>query len=246
MTTGLTEAIKACLKEELRMDVIANNLSNASVCGFKKYRISFERVLANEEAAASGAPGQGPGQGPPPVRTEVDFSQGDMRQTGNPLDLAIHGEGFFKIQMEDQVQYTRKGNFTLDPQGFLVTQEGHRVLGEDGPIQVPVGDVRINPQGLLEVNGEEQGRIGLVDFEDPKALLPVGKAMFSNPEGEPEKAPDLQTKISQGYIEVANVEIAEEMVSMIHCMRAFESYQKIIKVLDELNSRAVNEVGRVR
>jgi flagellar basal-body rod protein FlgG len=246
MPTGITEAIKACLKEEMRMDIISNNLANASVCGFKKYRISFRKVLEGEQAAARGASSTGQNDGISSVRTEVDFSQGDMRQTGNPLDLAIHGKGFFKIQTDEGIQYTRKGNFTLDTQGFLINQVGQRVLGEGGPIQVPVGEIQVDPGGGLGVNGEELGKIALVDFENPEALLPVGKTMFSNPNSETEKAPDLQTRISQGYIEVANVEVAEEMVSMIHCMRAFESYQKVIKVLDELNSRAINEVGRVR
>jgi flagellar basal-body rod protein FlgG len=246
MPVGITEAIKACLKEEMRMDIITNNLANASVCGFKKYRISFRKVLEGAEGAKGGSSSRGQKAPETSVRTEVDFSQGDLRQTGNPLDLAIHGKGFFKVQTEDGVQYTRKGNFLVDSQGFLVTQEGQKVLSQGGPIQVPRGEISVDPGGTLAVNGDALGIIDLVDFENPEALLPMGKAMFSNPNGEPEKAPDLQTSLQQGYIEGANVEVAEEMVNMIHSLRAFESYQKVIQVLDELNNRVINEVSQLR
>jgi len=243
MPTGMTEAIRACLMEEMRLDVISNNLANVSAPGFKKYRISFEKALEDAQGGDSPSTLQ---VGSTVVRTEVDFNQGDVRQTGNSLDLAIHGTGFFKVQTVDGVRYTRKGNFALDPGNYLITADGDRVLGDGGPLQVPAGEVKFGPGGAVSVNDQEIGRIALVDFENPHVLLPEGGALFANPNNAPESPADPRSTVNQGYIENANVDISEEMVSMIHCMRAFESYQKAIKILDDLNGRAINDVGRVR
>lgn len=241
MIEGMIDAVRACLKEELRMDVITNNLSNAATVGYKKHRIAFQDALNGAQGADASAPPD-----PALVRTEVDLSPGDVRSTGNPLDLVIHGKGFFKVQTPEGVRYTRKGNFTLDTQGFLVTQQNHYVLGEGGPIQVPTGAISVDPLGAVHVNGEEQGQLDLVDFERPEVLEASGRGLFANPSGEPEIGLDFQSRIEQGYTEQSNVEVAEEMVNMIHSLRAFESYQKVIQVLDELNNRAINEVSRLR
>ena len=241
MIAGMIDAVRACLKEELRMDVITNNLSNAATVGYKKHRIAFQDALSGAQGADPSVWSTDSGE-----NIVGHLSPGDVRSTGNPLDLVIHGRGFFKVQTPEGVRYSRKGNFTLDPQGFLVTQQNHYVLGEGGPIQVPTGAITVGPLGAVHVNNEEQGRLDLVDFERPEALEMVGQALFANPSGEPEIGLDFQSRIEQGYTEQSNVEVAEEMVHMIHSLRAFESYQKVIQVLDELNNRAINEVSRVR
>jgi len=241
MIQGMIDAVRACLKEELRMDVVTNNLSNAATIGFKKHRIAFQDALDGAQASEVGTPPD-----PALVRTEVDFSPGDVRSTGNPLDLAIHGRGFFKVQTPEGVRYTRKGNFTLDTQGYLVTQQNNYVLGQGGPIQVPTGTITVDADGTVYVDNEEQGRLDLVDFERPESLDMTGLALFANPSGDPEIGLDFQSRVEQGYTEQSNVDVAEEMVSMIHSLRAFESYQKAIQVLDELNNRVINEVSRLR
>jgi len=245
MLHGMVDSVKACLKEELRMDVISNNLANSSVCGYKKYRISFQDALNAESGGSEPAPVDSSPGGNGLVRTEIDFTQGDFRSTGNELDLAIHGEGFFKVQTAEGVRYTRKGNFTLDTQGFLVTQNGDRVLGQGGPIQIPGKQIEINGMGGITADGEEAGTLDLIAFDDTVKLVADGKAMFANPSGEPEVDLPFISRVKQGAIELPNVEIAEEMVSMIHCMRAFESYQKVIRILDEVNQRAINDVSRI-
>jgi flagellar basal-body rod protein FlgG len=246
MLQGMIDSVKACLKEELRMDVITNNLANSSVCGFKKYRISFQDVLNQETGGNAAAPADSSPSNNGMVRTEIDFTQGDFRTTGNALDMAVHGEGFFKIQTSEGIQYTRKGNFSLDNQGFLVTQNGEKVMGQAGPIQIQGKHIEMNGQGTITADGEAVGTIDLASFEDPSKLTPSGQAMFANPSGEPEIDPPAITQVTQGAIELPNVQVAEEMVSMIHSMRAFQSYQKVIRVLDEVNQRAINEVSRIR
>jgi flagellar basal-body rod protein FlgG len=242
----MIDAVKACLKEELRMDVISNNLANTSVSGFKRQRISFQDVMNTQDDTPKSGADQGRPAGGELVRMEIDHTQGDFRTTGNPLDLAIHGEGFFKIETPEGVRYTRKGNFTLDAQGVLVTQDGHMVLGQGGPIQVSGSQIEVNGTGAVLVAGEEAGTLSLAAFEDPGRLFPEGQAMFSNPSGEAEIEMPLGSRVNQGSLELANVQVAEEMVSMIHCMRAFESYQKVIRTLDEINQRAINDVSRIR
>jgi flagellar basal-body rod protein FlgG len=237
----MIDAVRACLKEELRMDVITNNLSNAATIGYKKHRIAFQDALNGAQGGDTSAPPD-----PALVRTEVDFSPGDVRSTGNPLDLVINGRGFFKVQSPEGVRYTRKGNFTLDGQGFLITQQNQYVLGQGGPIQIPAGTISVDSLGAIHVNGQEQGRLDLVDFEKSEVLEMTGHALFANPSGEPEIGLDYQSGVEQGYTEQSNVEVAEEMVNMIHSLRAFESYQKVIQVLDELNNRVINEVSQLR
>jgi flagellar basal-body rod protein FlgG len=199
------------------------------------------------QASSGGASGTGEGSSDPALFfTEIDFSQGDQRTTGNSLDFIINGKGFFKIQTPDGVFYTRKGNFSLDAQGKLITQEGFQVMGDGGPITITGTNISVNGQGTLYADGNEVGRISLVDFEDPKKLMKLGKGLFQNVSDEQEIAPPQQTQIRQGYLELSNVGVADEMVQMIHCLRSFESYQKIIHILDGINDRVINDVAKLR
>ena len=125
MINGMLESSRGCMKEELRMDIISSNLSNINVVGYKKDRISFQKVL-NQAAVTADAPAN--------VVIRPDMEQGDIRATGSELDIAIVGKGFFKINTENGIRYTRKGNFLLDPQGNLTTQSGDKVMGKSGPM----------------------------------------------------------------------------------------------------------------
>ena len=247
MLGGMIDAVKGCLKEEMRMDVTSNNLANSTVIGFKKERVSFQDLLDRQENA--GVPIEGSGTGPNDsalIQIKTDLSQGDIRITGNSLDFAIYGKGFFRVDTPDGIRYTRKGNFKLDAMGFLVTQGGYQVMGKGGPINISGGEIHVDGQGVIESDGSEVGQIDVVDFEDYKTLIKEGNAMYKNDSGDPGVVPPLETKIEQGYVELSNVNVAEEMIQMIHSLRAFESYQKAIQVLDGLNNRAINEVSRLR
>lgn len=241
MRGGMSDAVRGCLKEEMRMDIISSNLANSSVVGFKKDRISFQERLA---AATEGASGQT--QQPPQIRIKADHEQGDSRQTNNSLDFAIHGKGFFKVETPEGVRYTRRGNFLLNRDNYLVTQEGYKVLGGGGPISVTGSNVSVDGQGSIKVDGSEVGQIGLVDFSNYDGLAKTGNGLFRDYSKSVEAPAPSQTTIQQGYLELSNVSMVDEMVQMIHCLRAFESYQKAIQTLDGLNQRAVNEVSRLR
>ena len=237
MINGMLESSRGCMKEELRMDIISSNLSNINVIGFKKDRISFQKIL-DQAAVTADAPGN--------IKIQPDMEQGDIRATGNELDFAISGKGFFKVETENGIRYTRKGNFTLDIQGNLITQSGDKVLGKSGPIRITGHDITVDKKGKIQSNAGQLGELAVVDFEDYQGIIKEGKNLFMNPQELPEMDIPAETTISQGYTELSNVNAAEEMINMIHALRAFESYQKSMRVIDELNNRAINQVGRLR
>jgi len=244
---GMLEAVRGCVKEEVRADVIANNLANAAVIGFKRDKISFQNMLQGTAPGSTGTPqGSGaPNQDPNLVHVQTEFSDGPLRPTGNSLDLAIEGKGFFKIQTPEGVRYTRKGNFSSDEEGLLMTQDGNPVLGKGGPISVSGENVVIDKTGKVLVDGSEVGQLDLTDFAQPELLEKVGATLFRAVEGSDELPLPQETIVRQGYAEDSNVNVPEEMVTMIHSLRAFESYQKAIQVMDGLNNKAINDVSKV-
>jgi flagellar basal-body rod protein FlgG len=246
MINGILETSRGCLKEEIRMDVISNNLANSNLIGFKKDRISFIEFLDKAKAGIPQSAGSESPSDPSLIMIQTDMEQGDTRFTGNPMDFALYGKGYFKVNTPDGVRYTRKGNFALDDQGTLITQDGLTVLGKNGAITVTGEDVVVDGRGNITANGIMAGQLDLVDFDDPTVLVKAGKALFQNTSDDPGHEPAADITLKQGYLELANVNIAEEMIQMIQSLRAFESYQKAIKVLDEMNSKAVNEVSRLR
>lgn len=242
MTGGILDAVKGCLKEEMRMDIVSSNLANASVVGFKKDRISFQEILGKARSGNRSDPVDSA-----LIRIEADHGQGDPRLTGNSLDFAIHGKGFFKIETPEGIRYGRRGNFTLDGEGTLITQEGYKVLGSGGSLTIAGSDISVDGRGVVTVNGAEAGQIELADFDSYDGLVKTGNALFQQTsQTAAEIPPPAETKINQGYLELSNVNIVNEMVTMIHSLRAFESYQKTIQVIDGLNQRVVNEVSKLR
>jgi len=252
MINGMLEASRGCLKEEIRMDVIANNLANSTGIGFKKDRVSFQQYLNQTQTSEPQQITQEGLQRDPYLMTiDVDMSEGDIQTTGNELDLAITGDGFFKINTPDGIRYTRKGNFTLDSDGNMVTQDGYPVMGKAGTINIPISDtsnnvIVIDDQGSISVDETIIDQLDLVNFDDYAGLVKDERNLFRNDSDNPEVEISTDTTVKQGYIELSNVNVAEEMVNMIHSMRAFESYQKAVKAIDQMNNEAINQVGRLR
>jgi flagellar basal-body rod protein FlgG len=244
---GKLEAVRGCLKEEMRLDIISSNLANSAAVGFKKDRISFQSRLAQLTQDSEGIGGEKVSPTDSNlVRIETDFTQGDIRATGNKLDLAIGGKGFFKILTPEGTRYTRKGNFTLDTEGNLVTQRGDKVLGSAGPINLFGERIAVDDRGRISVDGAQVDQLDVVVFPESQTLIKAGGMLFRT-DGEAEEEPiPLETSVRQGYLEYSNVNVADELVGMIHCLRAFESYQKSIQVLDRLDNKATNDVSRLR
>jgi len=244
MNSGLYSALSGSIAAMKRMDVISNNLANVNTPGFKKDKMLFESMLAgavNPPAVPQAATAD------PILQKEnifIDYSAGSVAQTGNTLDLAIDGDGFFVIQTPQGQAYTRQGNFRLAADGTLVTSEGFPVMGQNAPIRIQGSHVEVDAKGVVMVDGTATGTISIVDFPKPYNLTKVSSAQFvpANPDEAPLAAAG---GISQGQLEGSNVETITEMVQMIETNRYFDTCQRVIKGFDDMAGKAANEMGKL-
>ena len=248
MSDAVYQATAGALIQQYRLDILSNNLANVNTVGFKEDKAHFE-LLETEPVSpseADAAPTIEPYiAGDPSLEYYVNFSQGPLRHTENPLDLAIEGDGFFNIQTPEGVQYTRKGNFVLGEGGILVTPEGYPVLGQSGNIQLEGGTITIGGDGSIQVDGNTVDTLNVTRFPDAQQLEKTGESLFLAVDGGASGTPAENFEIKQGYVELANVDPVRGMVEMIEALRVFEAYQKILETLDEVDSQAVGEVGMV-
>ncbi|MGB3940688.1 MAG: flagellar basal-body rod protein FlgF [Candidatus Manganitrophaceae bacterium] len=241
--------LSGALAQEKRLEIVANNLANVNTTGFKRDDPLFEGISLPPGVGKNG--GILPGPTFEMLSTVfTDFSPGPIQMTGEPLDLAIEGEGFFQIQTRQGVRYGRGGSFTLNSQGQIVTGDGFPLLGSGGPITLPPGKVEIDRTGRISVRGTEVGArpteidtLTVYRFSDPSRLKKIGQTLFEA--GSEGAAPLPEARVLQGGLEGSNVNPVQEMVSMIAVMRLYESAQKAIQTADETAAKAANDVGRV-
>jgi len=215
------------------LDVISNNLANANSVGFKR-SIVFSQTLKNakENPTNEALPNE-----------LVDFTQGKLREAGNPLSVALVGEGFFTIQTEHGIFYTRQGNFTRNDEGYLTTGSGDFVLGEGGPIQIDQ-DFTFQEDGAISIKDSIVDYFAIVKFANPLQLRRVGNGYFKAADNAIIERVTDQVQVKAGYVEDSNVNTLEEMVNMIEVYRQFEANQKALRSQDETLDKAVNDVGR--
>ncbi|MBL7179789.1 MAG: flagellar basal-body rod protein FlgF [Pseudomonadota bacterium] len=225
MISGIYELIDGCLVQQLRFETISNNLANLNTNGFRKDAISFNQALSMN------------------YYSETDFTPGPVRHTGNELDVALEGKGFFKIQTPKGIRYTRDGAFSINAEGVLVTHTGDAVLGQNGPITINGGKVTIQTDGQVLANGQPVDQLRIVDFEKPQLLAKEGGSYYAHQGKESEIVTAEEANIKQSYIEGSNVNPTEEMIKMLEAFRSFESAQKAIQSIDEMTSRMVNDQG---
>jgi flagellar basal-body rod protein FlgF len=227
MERGLYIAASGMLAEQVRQDQIANDLANAATPGYKSDRTAQsgfgELLLAN---GATGAVVGPQGTAVQVSAVETDFTPKPSRETGEPLDFAIAGEGFFAVQTERGVRYTRNGQFTADAQGRLVTAQGDPVLGRGGRALTVGRDGRVDPRALQVVNLNDPRK----DGDSLVTGTPAGNAAG---------------QVRAGALEASGADAARSMVDMIASMRAFEAGQKVIQTIDESLGKAANQVGSV-
>jgi flagellar basal-body rod protein FlgF len=246
MSQALFSAAAGATYHEKRLDVLANNLSNINTAGYKQDKLIF-RIPNEEGEGREVSEGVSFLHSPPPMPagTTIDFSQGDLKATGNPLDLALNGEGFFCIDAPDGIQYTRKGSFAINQDGVLVTKEGHPVQGESGNITISGHDVSIDDNGNVYADGESVGAIKVVRILDLHNLRKVGDTMFAPAQGAAKEVKGEDAIVKQGFIETSNVNGLRAMTEMIDVMRGYESYQKVIQFLDDVTRRSITDVGKL-
>ena len=211
------------LAQQHRFENISNNLSNINTNGFKKNVISFDKALSLNN------------------QSSIDFSLGAVVHTGNKLDLALGGKGFFKIATPEGTRYTRDGAFTLDKDGRLITGQGYKVLGENGPITISGNDITIEPDGQVMDAEGAVGKLSIVEFEKPEALQKIGGSLYMHTGENNNIYNAREINMQQGYLEKSNVDPTEEMIRMIEAYRNFESVQKAIQSMDEIASKLVND-----
>ena len=224
------------------LEMLANNLANVETGGFKADR-EFYSIYTGEDATADTLTGDA--NVLPVVESQwIDHSQGNVRNTGNPLDFAIDGDGLFTVQTPSGIRYTRNGSFRISPAGQLITADKYPVLAQGGgTIQLQPGvPVEVTADGTVNQAGQTVGRMQLTAF-DPAALNKTGLNYFVPLTGaQPRPATG---QILQGKLEQSNVGAAESSVRLVAIMRQFEMLQKAMNIGNELNRRAIEEVARV-
>lgn len=245
MIRGIYTAASGMLAETTRADTIANNLANGSTAGYKKdvaiskdfANVLIQRINDGPEPQTIGGMGVG---------TLIDEiatiqSPGSLRFSGNTFDFAIDGKGFFAIQTAAGVRYTRNGTFTRNARGELVTFDGDRVVGQNGPITLPDGKATVDNAGNITVNGANVGQLRVVEFQDERQLVKEGANLYRADNA----GRQATGKVQQGLLEQSNVNVVSEMVNLITGYRAYELNAKTVQTHDQLLDKAVNEVGKV-
>lgn len=269
--------LSGAIAQQRNVETIANNVANANTPGFKKEQVVFKEYLAALEKP------DGQIDLPQKEWKPEDFyrsynsedafvkvdgtytlhEQGQLSPTGNAFDNAINGPGFYEVLTPNGVRYTRKGNFTINNEGKLVTDQGFLLLsksppptaGADGKIEVvaPPESRAINVGGgkfTISLDGEvysgqnKVADLALVEFNDSHALKKEGNSLFINPDQKNIKIGEVKTSVHQGFVEQSNVNAVSEMSSLINANRNFESIQRVIKTYDTMSGKAVNEISK--
>lgn len=256
MVKGLYTAYTGMINEQHRMDVLTNNLANASTVGFKKEGATsqaFDEVLALKIKDTTD-PGRvkslgGISMGVKIGENYTDYSQGSLRETGNTYDIALSGTGFFSVEFtnkagETSTKYTRDGSFALNKEGYLVTKDGDYVLGRNGRIRLdPLQTSTIDKMGNIYQNNQLVATLDITDFEDYNYLEHYGENYYQTVDGAEEKEGEYQTL--SGYLEMSNIQVVSEMVEMISVSRAYETNQKIVQTYDSTLEIAANQLGKI-
>lgn len=258
MINSLYTAATGMWAQQFKMDTVSNNIANVDTAGYKKVKSEFQDLIYSYSKNAGAATAQNSttptgiyvGHGVRLAATTKIFTQGNVENTGNALDLAISGDGFFQIQLQDgRIAYTRDGQFKLDSQGRVVTANG---LLLSPAITIPPNAVSltVSPDGIVSVelaDGtiQELGNITLVRFVNPAGLKSIGDNLYlaTNASGEPIEGVGGQDgfgTILQGYVEKSNVDVVKEMVDMITAMRAYEFNSRSIMTADQMLQTASN------
>lgn len=240
MPNGIYSAMTGALAQEEHMDILANNLANGSTNAFKSHQATFKELMDKEREGASNE-----------TQRHVildstyrDFSQGPLKHTSNPLDVAIQGEGFFAVDTPQGERFTRNGAFLLNNERQLTTVDGHLVQGTGGAIEVPQGEtVFINQSGAVVAGEIEVGKLRVVEFEDSQKLQRYGHGLYIAPEGVDARDKEF-SNVEAGALERSNVNMIREMTSLIKVTRFYDAFNKAIQTYRTVDGSTARELGR--
>ncbi|MBK8421997.1 flagellar hook-basal body protein [Candidatus Villigracilis saccharophilus] len=251
MIKGLYSAVSAMVMNAARQQVLSHNIANLQTPGFKQVLTTVEDFMQNQSVYTSenslnqsvdyiGTLGLGTQIG----AEYIDFEQGALLDTGNPLDFALEGNGYFRVKTPDGNRYTRDGRFLRDADNTLVTIEGFQVLDDAGQaIQLPDGDISVGPDGALSVNGTAVAQLGIGVFANPDTDLQHTEGnLFTGPAASTSQdAP----RVVQGYLEGSNANPSQLMTQLVEVARSYEAAQNIVRNQDELLGRTIASLGRI-
>lgn len=257
MLRSIYTATSGLLNNSRAINVMGNNIANLSTSGYKEDRLVFSTML-EKTAVSQDINTVGPlktigevNRGVAAVEIKTNFNQGALQQTYRSLDFAIVGEGFFTVQHSDgeNVYFTRNGDFQIDPDGYLIDGLGHYVL-DDSEIEIFVGgsNFMVNEYGMIfDSEGNEIATLGIFVPDDPSLLMKSEENpfMFTGLEDYTPEAVDFTGKIMQGYRETSNTNVTEQIANLMTASRNYQSLTNIIKTIDGILGRSVNDIGRV-
>jgi flagellar basal-body rod protein FlgF len=225
MRIGIYSAALGARQQQKRLEVISNNIANASTSGFKKEVMQFEDFLFQTSSP--------------------NLEQGAIRPTGNQFDIGLSGEGFLKVQTDQGVFYTRSGNLTLNRDGTLITQEGWPVLGKGGPITIDGATVtlRVEADGQIFNGDQSVDSFDLVNFPPNTPMTRVKNGYFKVADPQTAQPQPANCTVHQGALEEANFNVVQEMAQMIDTQRTFEACYKIIQSYDQADSQLINKLA---
>ncbi len=269
MSKGIYTAVSGAIAQSARLDTIANNLANVNTPGFKRDGQLFKEYLTSYEkepgtitvpripaSIESFYDVQGGDKSYVDIAgSYTDFSQGSLKQTGNVLDLALEGDGFYEVLAPEGVRLTRVGSFSKDAEGRLVTKQGYPVLSAGGAGQDPStrqirltgnGSITVSPAGEIFEGAQPLARLSILSVTNKDSLQKAGQNTFSFRENlQPEIVVAADAKVHQGYNESSNVNPVKEMTEMIAATRTFESTQKAIQAYDQMAGKAANDISKL-
>lgn len=260
MLKNVYTSLSGGLSQQKLLDIIANNLANANTSGFKEEKITFSLLESEPYDYKNPIP---------PANFKTDFTkffplrgndqsyvgisevkrselQGPAIGTQNPLDFMIEGEGYFGVQTNEGLRYTRSGDFTLSNSGILVSSKGDPIVGENGAITLRNSAFTLEANGEIYQDGELVDKLKITKFENEGTLEKVGSNYYFYSGDPKEVTQNFSPKISQGYLEGSNVNIIQNLTAMISAHRSFESYQKSIKNFDQMMEKSANSIGEIR
>lgn len=241
MDISIYTALSSQMANNRKMEMIANNMANVNTSGYLRKGIIFDQYMVKDGNHQKIAYVND-------ISTYNDMRKGALRRTGNPLDIAVEGEGFLIVETELGERYTRSGNFQINGEGVLVNSAGHPVVTQGGGnVQFNEGDydVLVTEEGIIRVNGEDRGVLAVVRFEDPYELKASTGSLLMLPEDsqqQPEPAEGI--RVIQGTVEGSNVQPVLEMTEMLKTLRAVGSESKFVKENYDLQKRLIETYGK--
>lgn len=248
MADGIYTALTGAVAQQQSLDVIANNVANVNTAGYRADRAAFSQFLAGAQrdpdaVSQLGQPGARVDHFVHVDAVAHDYTDGALKLTGNPLDMALSGDGFFAIQTPQGERLTRSGSFVMGDGGVLTTADGHPVLGtDDKPIHLPSDrNIHVEGDGTLKMDALVLGKLKLVRAEDPAQLEKESATWFK-------AAPNAQlanadVTVTQGHIEASNVNAVAGLNDMIAVSRSFDALQKVIESFQKIDERTARDLG---